>query len=56
MVLTEEQRKEFEEAARVIMQFLGKNFHPHVTVIIDNSRAEILEGSASVVTDDYIPD
>jgi len=56
MVLTKEQKAEFEKAARVMMEYLGKNFHPHVTVIIDNGRAEILEGSASFVSEDYIPD
>jgi len=40
------------------MKYLGNPeiFHPHVKVIIDNGRAEILEGSAMVVTEDYIPD
>ena len=56
MILTKEQREEFEKAARVMMKYLGENHHPHVTVIIDNGKAEILEGSACVVTDDYIRD
>jgi hypothetical protein len=56
MILTKEQREDFEKAARPMMEYLGKNYHPHVTVIIDNGRAEILESSASIVTDDYIPD
>jgi hypothetical protein len=56
MILTEQQRKAFEEAARPMMEYLGKNHHPHVTVIIDNGRAEILESSASITTEDYIPD
>ena len=56
MILTKEQREEFENAARIMMKYLGENHHPHVTVIIDYGRAEILEGSASVVTDDYVPD
>jgi len=56
MILTKEQKEDFEKAARPMMKYLGKNHHPHVTVIIDNGRAEILEGSATVVTNDYIPD
>ncbi len=56
MILTKEQLEDFEKAARPIMEYLGKNHHPHVTVIIDAGRAEILESSAQIVTDDYIQD
>jgi hypothetical protein len=56
MVLTKQQIKEFEEAVKPLMKYLGENHHPHVTVIVDNGRAEILEGSASYVTDQYIGD
>ena len=56
MVLTKEQKEGFEKAARPLMEYLGKNHHPHVTVILDYSRAEILETSATLVTDDYVPD
>ena len=47
MILTEEERKEFEKAARVMMQYLGKNHHTHVKVIMDNGSEEIIEGQAS---------
>jgi ribosomal protein L30E len=53
MILTQEQVSEFEKASKPMMEFLGKNFHPHVTVIIDNGRAEILESKASFVSEDY---
>lgn len=56
MILKKTQREDFEKAARVMMKYLGENHHPHVTVIIDSGRAEILESSSSVVTDDYIGD
>ncbi|MBL4941156.1 MAG: hypothetical protein JKY81_05765 [Colwellia sp.] len=56
MVLTKQQREDFEKAARVMMKYLGENHHPHVTVIIDNGKAEILEASSSIVTEDYIAD
>jgi len=56
MVLTKEQEDGFEKAARPMMEYLGKNHHPHVTVIIDKGKAEILEGSATLVADDCIPD
>jgi len=56
MILTEEQRKEFEEIITPVIKFLCENFHPHVTIIVEPTRAEILEGSASVVTDKFIKD
>jgi hypothetical protein len=56
MILTKEQKERFEKAARPLMKYLAQNYHPHVTVIVDGSRAEILEGSASIVTDEFIRD
>lgn len=56
MILTEEQRKEFEKASRPLMKFLGANFHPHVAVIVDYSSSEILESSGAFKTEDYVQD
>ena len=56
MILNEKQIKEFEIVSRPLMKFLSENFHPHVTVIVDYSRSEILEGSVSFVTEDYVLD
>lgn len=56
MILTEEQKKEFEEAVKPIMKWLCENFHPHIIVIIDPTTAEILEGCASVVTHEFVKD
>ena len=38
-----ESSAEFDEIARVMMKHLG-NYHPHHTVIITNSTAELVEG------------
>jgi hypothetical protein len=43
-VLTEEQQEEFNIAAEPLMRFLEKHCHPHTKVIIDSSKAELLEG------------
>ena len=48
MILTKEQVKEFEEAAKPLIKFLSENFHPHVQAIVDSTTAEILE-SVSIV-------
>ena len=46
MILSKEVRDEFEKAAKPLMEFLSnpKLFHPHVKVIVDSCRAELVEG------------
>ena len=56
MILNEQQRKEFEDAARPLMEWMSKNCHPHVTAIVDYSRVELLEGVNNFCTEDYILD
>ncbi len=49
--------KDFEELVRPVIQYLCENFHPHVTVIITPTYAELLEGKMGTgkITD-YICD
>ncbi|MBT9138986.1 MAG: hypothetical protein DDT31_01566 [Syntrophomonadaceae bacterium] len=56
MILNEQQRKEFEAAARPLIKWLNKNCHPHVTVIVEPGGAELTEAICSVLVGDYIPD
>jgi len=56
MILTKKQRDQFEEAAKPLIKYLAQNYHPHVKAIVDSGRAEILESSASIVNDEFIPD
>lgn len=49
MQLTDQQRAEFDKMALELMQWLDKNCHPHVTVVIDSRSAEALEGFACAV-------
>lgn len=56
MILTKEQLEEFEVLSRKMMEFLCKNFHPHVKVIIEPTWAEILEESAAVKCDEFVED
>ena len=54
-----EKEAEFEEVARVMMKHLGngEKYHPHHTVIITNSTAELVEGLKSIgKIMDYVPD
>lgn len=56
MILSKKQFAEFEEASKPLMKFLAKNCHPHVKVILENNRAELLEGSANTINDEFILD
>jgi hypothetical protein len=47
----------FEEIARPMIKYLCENYHPHVTVIITPTSAELLEGLKTVGRiEDYIRD
>ena len=54
-----EKNAEFEEAVRVVMKHLGnpEKYHPHHTIIITNSHAELVEGKQAInKVMDYVPD
>jgi hypothetical protein len=40
--------REFLQAAQPLMDYLRKNHHPHVTVLIDSEHAELVEGLMTV--------
>lgn len=52
----DEQTATFEQCAKLMMSFLAKNKHPHCTVIITIPTAELLEGSQSIETDEFLKD
>ena len=43
MTLTEQQRKEFEAVTRPVIEWLNNNCHPHVSAVIEPTRAELLK-------------
>jgi hypothetical protein len=54
-----EEEADFEEIARVMMKHLGngKKYHPHHTVIITNSSADLVAGEQALgKVMDYVPD
>ena len=53
MKFTEEQRESLELAAKPLMAWLLANCHPHTRVIVENDRAELLEGLAMVRSDNF---
>lgn len=44
MIFTKEQIDEFEELTRPVIKFLNENCHPHVSVIVTPTTAELMEG------------
>jgi len=49
--MTEDQKKEFKRVSDLMIDFLIKNGHPHVTVIITQTYAELLEGEVANARD-----
>jgi len=56
MTLTEQKRKEFEEIAKKMIEFPNENAHPHCSVVVTTISAELVEGVASVYTEEYVKD
>ena len=56
MTMTDEQRKAFALASEPLMWWLSENCHSHTTVILDSTRAELVEGVVAHVTDKFIKD
>lgn len=46
----------FEEVTRPVIKWLAQNVHPHHSVIIDSTHAELLEGRLAVSTEEYLQD
>ncbi len=56
-MINEHQQNEFETLVRPLMKFLCDNCHPHVTVIVTPTNAELLEGVCSTgEIMDYVKD
>ena len=56
MVLSKEQQAQFEAVTRPVMEFLNNNCHPHVTVVVDGTRAELSKGVCAFATMDCVKD
>lgn len=46
----------FEELAKLTMKYLAENHHPHTTIIITSTNAELVEGKMCVSTNEFIKD
>lgn len=54
--MSEEDKIEFKKLTDSAIEFLNKKAHPHCTVIITNTHAELLEGICSNCNNDFIVD
>ena len=51
---TKDIMKDFEALAKPLVKWLNENFHPHVTVQIDCTRASLMEGMVGVPIEEFI--
>ena len=57
MTVNKEQQAEFEVLVRPLIQWLNNNCHPHVSVTVTPTNAELHEGVCSTgVIFDYVKD
>lgn len=54
--LNEQARQSFERIAREMIAWLNDNMHPHTTVLITPTHAELLVGELGFETFDYVKD
>ena len=54
--MTDQIKQEFEDKAKGLMEWLCTNGHPHMTIVITPTSAELLEGCIAVQTDEFLRD
>jgi len=48
--------KTFKDIVLPVIEWLAKNKHPHTTIIIDSTHAELVEGVECVNTEEFLKD
>lgn len=56
MILNKEQFDSLLDAARPLIKWLNENCHPHCKAIVDVGGVELVEGIATVKTEEFIVD
>lgn len=54
--VSEQARRDFERIAREMIAWLNEHMHPHTTVLISPTHAELLVGEIGFETFDYVRD
>lgn len=56
LLLTKEQREEFEKLSKPLIKFLNDNLDTHCKIIIECDSTEIVSGLCAIQTDEFIKD
>lgn len=51
-----DEMEEFKEIVKPVIKWLADNFHPHTSIQIDSTSAELVEGVRGFVTHEFIKD
>jgi len=54
--MSEDKKPSFDDVVRPVIKWLAENAHPHHSVVITSTTAELLEGQKVVNTDEYLID
>lgn len=46
----------FEEVVKPVIAWMNANCHPHTTIIVTHTYAEVLEGAKAFSTDEFFRD
>lgn len=49
-------KKEFIKVVNPLIKYLAENHHPHTTIIIDSTHAELVEGVMAHTTQEFLVD
>ncbi len=52
----EQRHKAFEDVVKPIIKYMAENYHPHTTLVINSTTAQIVEGVISTRTKEYLVD
>jgi len=51
-----ERLQSFTEATKPLIKWLNDNGHPHMTIIVSTTHAELLEGVVAINTHEFVKD
>jgi hypothetical protein len=56
VILTKEQQASFAAVTEPLIKWFNENAHPHATVLVTPTSAELLEGVATHRTEQFVKD
>ncbi len=52
----EQRHRDFESVVKPIIKYMAENYHPHTTLVINSTTAQVVEGVISTRTEEYLVD